>query len=679
VQSSHSQRPVLALAAVCAAALALLPAPLRADNICFDPLGAPALPGPPAVPGDQNDPHWSTVYRFDYNNGTPSQSGTLQAGSSGGLLYLQWTINNATNFSNSDRVSFAFQDSAGRFFLLTINPNCDGLGVTQMCNGGVPACGGAAACSNNQPSFQPAFSQGTYSGSTWTWTPVNLPSPMAFGAGSSGPGAGGGNSWFVQLKMPASYTGISPGDPTYSINGTPGSWKVYTNAYHVDDAAIPPTVTELTWPNNAGNLVYVNADKDIPPVTSWGSATLGSAGCVGMHLTSLHTDGTLSGTPSPTVINYDRHTKLMADYANTGAVAGSCVRAQFRLANFGLSSAWQSIAAANNPTSPPLAITPGATGTFTADWDVPHDPNVDLYNPTKPGSHPHQCLRVDLFVDTSSCTPSGAGNTFDTATMFQNMDFGHSSVFTREPAEIRGDVVKPLVPGGKNRLDLKQFSSAELSASGVRLTALFHATRRTGKSVDIPQARERSACNPGCREGTLCVSYGPATDRSSSCRVANTIKCGIANDGIACPPGGVCNNGACKVVPAAVKTFEVAEPLPSFGYVVEHVIDAAERTRFQAATPSDRQAAWSITMGGLKQVRSVGAVTTYALELAENEVASATPSIEYVGIGNGGNGTCNLGCLCSCFQLKKTPAAAPVSGFMLMAVGFLAFRRPKRK
>src|SRR4051812_24217377 len=113
------------------AAVAAFAGPVVAQTICFNNITW----GPPTVPGPPDDQHWSFMYRFDYENGTPIPNATMLAGSFGGKLYLQWTVRNASGFSNSDRVVFAFRDSptiadpSGRRRMLVVQPNCDGTGV----------------------------------------------------------------------------------------------------------------------------------------------------------------------------------------------------------------------------------------------------------------------------------------------------------------------------------------------------------------------------------------------------------------------------------------------------------------------------------------------------------------------------------------------------------------------
>jgi hypothetical protein len=564
-----------------AAAIALCAGPAVADSICFNAIGAPALPGPPPVPGDPADPHWSTVFRFDYHNGTPIADGTMLAGSSGAFLYLQWTVNNVTGFNNSDSVVMAFKDaSLNQYDLFVIRPNCDGVGVTQKCDANGPACGAPTACAtpNDQPSQQPSFFTGTFDGTNWNWTPATLPAGVVFGAKGDINTA----NWTVQMKMPFSVAG------SYSV---PTNFAFYSDVFRVDSNT--GTVTELTWPNNAGNLIVTNA-RNLPPPAQWGNATRGNGPCVGLHLTRLYTNGTLNGAPDPLLINFDRSDmRLMADYSNTGTTNATCVSTMFRIANFGIANNWKQVPSANNPT--PAQTVPGlSSGTFTAGpWNVPADPDVNSY---KPGANPHQCIRADLSVVTSGCTPSGSGNTFDVASFFQNMDFGHSSVFTREPAEIRGDIAAP--PAGKttNRYDLRAIQTANLTETGARLTIAVHGVRHLGKTVKLPTGRFLSG-----------------------------------------PPSTFATRG----IPELIE-YEVVERLPSFGYVIDHALAASERASFQKsfanASSTDLVKAWNLQLQGLpeqKTVKPTPGVSFYTLDIAPTEVVKTTPRVEFVGTGGG--------------------------------------------
>lgn len=253
--------------------------------------------------------------------------------------------------------------------------------------------------------------------------------------------------WAVQLRVPMKPGAALTDNDGADLNplGTFRIWYCY-DIYTPTNAAGGSTapdggIVRLHWPTTAAfgfttGLVY-------PLPSAYEEYTLGSLAdpsCPASGAISLTYFGVgTTNIPSSDIDINNPNTLFAFPINNSGAdVAANQIMAHFAIAN------WGSIASPTAPwttirdNEPNQGLIPNGTTATLANgisfsWTVPGALADEFRNGTKSR---HQCMFVEL---------SGAGLTFNPASVYRNMDFVGASTFTRQ-AEISVVGLRPISP-----------------------------------------------------------------------------------------------------------------------------------------------------------------------------------------------------------------------------------------
>ncbi|CAN5358846.1 hypothetical protein BH10PSE4_BH10PSE4_45830 [soil metagenome] len=260
-------------------------------------------------------------------------------------------------------------------------------------------------------------------------------------------------AWSLEIRVPVS---TATGGSDW-INLSPAGFGLYFSVVRIgqDVAAGPDTVddyyaTQFRFPVAPGNALtgYLDASLQIdpswygtglipalqtPPGSNLGQGVRFLNNELGVGCRKPSTGATLSHE-----ISNAENNQLVAILQNTGATAATNVKAEVRLANWGLGppvfTAWAR--PPNLAPNPSAAVTVPAGGNVETHSDWPAGSIPVEYG----GSHSHQCIWVQL-------TSSSAVN-FAQSSVRRNMDFINLSEVER-PAEVSGVGYPPPKDGGK--------------------------------------------------------------------------------------------------------------------------------------------------------------------------------------------------------------------------------------
>ncbi len=297
--------------------------------------------------------------------------------------------------------------------------------------------------------------------------------------------------WYLAMKIPIQNTPNPPNaGPNPDVNEkvqipATGSFGMYIDVFPVKSGSIGDEFWPVNWPPNTSRPTSCNtgsnctantpvgsctADCFTPEPTSWGTSPVDGLACGGISIGSQNNDiftnnspvskiciqpnvsvttgpDQFSCGPNPNVFNARVH-NTMKDGSGADQTANG-VRATFFITAWGITNSWTQIGVSGNPSSF-LSVSPGDSTPFqTGAWVVP---NPDNFDPKKPGSHPHQCVKVQLDSNT------GSNAVFLNNVAQQNMDFVNTSKFQRN-ADISAKGYPPrLKPDGTPEADQLSFA-----------------------------------------------------------------------------------------------------------------------------------------------------------------------------------------------------------------------------
>ncbi len=420
------------------------------EKICWPPhRGVPYDPDPPTIDGSvQEDVGWRGAQRHTYGDGTEPAHVALQAlhHRTDDYLYIAVEVRNDPSFDNTDVVVLGFRPNsasavAANDIRIVIYPLCD--------NDGAAGPGCTLTTPSDKLDRAPRILQVWKNSASWTQMaspPTNLDVKVR-----SHPD-GSSNAWSVEVKVP---TSVTAGGAQW-VNFT-DDFLFYANAIRV--SAPGGTASEFRWPRKALEVSGPIVSYPFNPA-EWGDATKSStATCKGVSI--AYSDIGTTNTPSSTiVVNPVPNTFVNTFFAtvrNDTEVSGTAqqakdVRVRFRLANWGLPGPrdWEDIAVANpgcpdaavasNPTCPQdiPAAAGGVPGSSTFNLKWTV-PDADV---PQYQANDHQCIlvEVDSLSDANIVTKS----------VYRNMDFVTTSEFSRD-AKISAFGYAPPPAGGANQ------------------------------------------------------------------------------------------------------------------------------------------------------------------------------------------------------------------------------------
>jgi len=265
----------------------------------------------------------------------------------------------------------------------------------------------------------------------------------------------------------------------------------YFNTLIFDTAGF---VIEHHWPLSPDSPDINLFPNNTPSPSQWGTGDF-AGGCNGISISPL--DITTNQTPTSKIATDAGNIFSVLVHNNSTNSAGTAISANqvdatFKIANFGLSSAWALVPAPGNPTTGATTIPASGTASIsTGTWNLT-PAQVTTYSTANGG---HQCILVEL----DSPAPN---TTFVNKSAWRNMDFGTASVFKR-PAEISGKWAEP-PPGSASQYDFdlivtrkeeRSIPSSQVTVSATsnqpisQLTWIVHGYRHTGRYIESFQQR----------------------------------------------------------------------------------------------------------------------------------------------------------------------------------------------
>jgi opacity protein-like surface antigen len=394
-------------------------------------------------------------------------------------------------------------------------------------------------------------------------------------------------NWSVEIKVPTSITAAGVGNEW--INLDPNGFGFYFNVIRVcgsgscTSGSIPTgtfAANQFTWPRadyatcnrlifngmcggNAGGTGPIG-QREIPSAWLGEAAINPTTGCQGVRFQN-GPDGI--GIRDPAHATDPLGSVIDANLANTftarleniapGPTPSPAlgVRAEFRIANFGIGGgvgSWDPIplptppAANSNPTAR-QSINPTGTTDLTAAWTLSLTDKARYCNPSLTSCPPgkldsHQCLWVLLDSDQNV--------DFTESSVRRNMDFVNLSTFTRQ-AEISGKDY-PSPPAGQTDQDFF------LQVNHVRLVSLRDLSGRP------PGGLITSASTGGHGLGLDQDMISPLEEAIYRRQAASS---GIVSTWV-WMMHGYRNTGASIIIDGTM--YAIQEPVGGFGYIADH-------------------------------------------------------------------------------------------------------------
>ena len=486
--------------------------------------GVPYDTDPPAIDGFvQEDVGWRGAQRYTYGNGTDSPHVALQTlhHSVDDYVFISFEVRNDVSFDHDDVIVLNFRPDTG-----VVNPANDvRIVVYPLCDNDGAAGPG---CTDTTPADKtdrlPRLLEVWKNSTTWTQM-TSLPTNLEARVRSYPDGTS--NSWNVEIKVP---TMIENGGAQW-VNFR-DDFLFYANVIRVTNPG--GMTSEFRWPRDAPEVSGPITSYPFSPA-EWGNGTKSStATCNGVSL-RISDVGTTNTPSSRIIVNPVPNTfsnTFAATVRNNTEVNGTPqqaddVHVRFRIANWGLPAPrdWEDIEVTNpgcpdatlesNPTCPdfiPAATEEGA-GSKTFNLNwTVPDVDVPLYQ-----ENDHQCILVELdsLSDTNIVTKS----------VYRNMDFFvEASTFTRD-ARISANGYAP-PPNGNTE---QKFS--------------IHVTKKEWATIPKPH----TTVGVGRGKQVSYLTWGAHGYRH------------LGKD--------IIING---------NTYEIIDPIGSFGYVVQHTGLAVE-------------------------------------------------------------------------------------------------------
>jgi len=421
--------------------------------------------------------------------------------------------------------------------------------------------------------------------------------------------------WYLAMKIPVrndpnpANSPSNPPDPAEKVQvPTTGSFGLYVDVFPVKkDSVGNHDFWPVNWPPNTPRpscsttsvctamtpVSNCTADCMTPNPTAWGTSPVAGTACGGVSIGSQLNDIFTNNVPNskicirpnvsvtsgpdqfscpatPNIFSATVH-NTMVDGSGAGQTATG-VRATFFITDWGVTNSWTQIGVVGNPTAF-LPVSPGDSTPFqTSPWVVP---NPDNFDPTKPNSHPHQCVRVQLD------SAPGSNAVFLNSVAQRNMDFVNASRFQR---------------------------NADISAKGYPPRLKPDGTAETDQFFDLRVTMHQEVLNPG----TLRTGPNPAGTTSSLEKKGQFVS-QLTWQLEACRHTG-------RYMAVENHKLEFCEPVGAFGYVVRHVGNA----------PVER---WRVKLTGIGLGSSTENV--YPLHISQDGVATVNTRIEPEESGTG--------------------------------------------
>jgi hypothetical protein len=365
-------------------------------RLCFTQSSTPTIDG--NIDGDDG---WRRSWRYVFGNATSFPDAIVQGTKDSGNLFFSFEVNNDPSWDNNDVI------------VLTIDPALGGSDDDQIRIHIFPVFTGTGAAATGVPREVKYWKK---SGGVFTNQQIN---PTWLDIKVTSLNSGSARHWYVEVRFP-----LNPSVSGINIPTT-GDFGLYFNVIRVEGGV----ASEFDWPPPAppiGDLIEFNT----PPVAEWGNGTRGGSTCNGVSIASG--DITTNNTPNnkidlngPNIFTATPHNSSI-DATGT-PVAAANIRARFMIANWGIPGAtsWGDVPTGNNPTPSPGVTIPvgGSTPINTLAW------TLTATQRTEYAARPHQCIRVELFVD----NPATSNTTFINHNAQRNMDFvDTTSPFTRQ-------------------------------------------------------------------------------------------------------------------------------------------------------------------------------------------------------------------------------------------------------
>ncbi len=425
-------------------------------SACFSPSTGWGAGGHPNIDGiiDANDVGWNQAYQYRYLEGlSNSADAELRAITDGANLYLGFQVTGDDTFDLADKILIMFDDGAGHYERVTINPLAQDTGAD---GSGAPQTATFERTSSLQADGSPNFAAGT-SQSIPTWIKVSSGGLVRVPSSGGCSGVPGNGVWDVEMALPQSVLQLPSGTPI----------GMFTTVVRVDRCQTDPVsgnamANLYTWPKEAhcnassdcalgqtcaNHLCSCNSNADChadqtcngahactpeftyvkfplndlthaPPLAQWGSAIIGStSSCLGVVPSGLGTTNTpddklLIGAPG-NLFHVTLSNHSVDSSGNPMAVPN--VAARFMVSRFGAGDDWIDTAQAGLPTLDPGQTT---TLTTTTPW------TVQATDPIVTGND-HQCIRVDF--------DAGGNSAFVNRSLIRNTQWGTLSTFTDTP------------------------------------------------------------------------------------------------------------------------------------------------------------------------------------------------------------------------------------------------------
>lgn len=434
------------------------------ERVCLRPVRSVPLGwSPPVIDGTVvNDLGWTAAWRFQRNDGTTSPEGqanvdaAFQIISDPEWIYFSAEVFDDVSLDNADRVLLGFDVSASNRELWDITAR--------------------GSVNPSTPDIQRYRWNGT------AWAPQPLPVGVQVAAASVGTNP---FAWSIEIKIPRGGAGL--------VLPNVGEFGVYMNAMRIWQTNTLNDAVEFYWPTAPG---YQAGDlTSVPSVDLWGTGSFSATACGGLWFTPADISATHANCTTHcsdrTYIAYDRvnnlHVRVHNDTVdlNGAGVTATNVKANFRIANFGLANVWQTLpASVTQPVIPSIAAASFADG-ISGDWT----PGV-IYNTPQTN---HQCILVEL---------EGAGNlTFRNKSEWTNMSVGQASKFDGN-AELNAKGFPPPKGGGGTQefvISSEAHTAFRRADDGdplpreivEELVYVFKGYRVTGDTIEINKRRYR--------------------------------------------------------------------------------------------------------------------------------------------------------------------------------------------
>jgi hypothetical protein len=350
---------VLGMAALLVAC-SVSPRSANPNLLCFtEATGVPYDSDPPNIDGVvAGDLGWTNAFRYVFPNGGFAPT-VMQGIRDSSNLYLSFEVNGDASWDNQDSI------------LLVFSPDGTPANDRRLLIFPVSDTVGAGAGSSPPREVRYWTDSSNWNMNPNAGNPVLNPSWLSAKVTSIDGGATS-KAWFVELGIPITTAASTNASADMGINlPATGNFGLYVNVIPVQKsggATIGPA-TQRTWPPNkpltGGTGSTLLPQRNTPPSSDWGSGTRGGTLCNG--ITFDWTDITTNNTPN-TQINIpggggsNVFSVKLHNYsvnASGSPVATGQVSARFKIANFGLPSAWTDLPAPGNPAS--ISTVPAGT------------------------------------------------------------------------------------------------------------------------------------------------------------------------------------------------------------------------------------------------------------------------------------------------------------------------------